>query len=366
MKKLVFGITSMQLGGAERVLVDLVNKLKDKYEITIFMIYGKGEFLQEIDSKVKCICLYDKQYEKMSTFMKKFIPLYILTRSKSIYKKYIKGKYDVEVAFLEGPITRIFSNKGISKKIAWVHNDISKVFGTELKANLKLKLDKKSYSNYDKIVFVSNDNKESFNKIFKGLEDKEEVLYNYIDKSKIILKSKMQIGQEYIDGDIPSILTVARLVEQKAIDRLINIHKRLIDEGIKHKIYVIGDGPERKNLEEQIKKLGVEETFKLMGKRDNPYPYMKKADYFALLTYFEGYPMTVEEAKILNKKILITNTSAKEVLKGYSKKLIFENNEDAIFEGLKQVLQKNVVFEEDDIEYNNEFLLEKVEQLLNG
>ena len=91
---------------------------------------------------------------------------------------------------------------------------------------------------------------------------------------------------------------------------------------------------------------------------------MKIADYFALLTYFEGYPMTVEEAKILNKNILITNTSAKEVLKGYSKKLIFENTEDAIYEGLKQVLQKNVIFEDEELEYDNNFLLEKIEKLL--
>ena len=141
---------------------------------------------------------------------------------------------------MEGPITRIFSNKSKAKKIVWVHNDISKVFGEDFKANFKLKLDQKSYSNYDKIVFVSNDNKNSFNKIFKGLEEKEEVIYNYIDKSKIIEKSKLQIGQNYIDSNIPSILTVARLVEQKAIDRLINVHKRLIDEGIINKIYVIG------------------------------------------------------------------------------------------------------------------------------
>ena len=366
MKKIVFGITSMTIGGAERVLVDIVNKLKDRYDITIFTIYGKGEFLSELDNKIKCISLYDKKYENMSNLKKKTIPLYVLANGKGIYNKYIKNKFDIEIAFLEGPITRIFSNEGNSKKIVWIHNDISKVFGENAKANLKLNIDKKNYSKYDKIIFVSNDNKKSFNKIFNGLEEKEEVIYNYIDKSKIIEKSKLNVGQDYIDKNIPSILIVCRLVQQKAVDRLIKVHKKLIDNKIKHKIYVIGDGPEKENLKKQIKELNVEETFKLMGKRDNPYPYMKRADYFALLSYFEGYPMTVEEAKILNKNILVTNTAAKEVLKGYTKKMIFENTEEAIYEGLKQVLQKNVIFEDEEIEYDNNHLLEKVIELIEG
>ena len=101
-----------------------------------------------------------------------------------------------------------------------------------------------------------------------------------------------------------------------------------------------------------------------MGKRENPYPYIKRADYFVLLSQFEGYGMVIEEAKILNKNIIITNTAAKEAVKNYSKKWILENTEDAIFEGLKQVLKKNVVFEEEKIKYDNEDLIQKIEKIL--
>lgn len=365
MKKIVFGITSLGIGGAERVLVDIVNKLQKKYDITIFTLYGKGAFEKELDKNIKVIKLYDNSYEEMSNLKKKIIPIHILICGKSIYKKYIEGKFDIEIAFLEGPITRIFSYGKANKKIAWIHNDIAKVFGNNFKANLKLKIDKKIYNKYDKIIFVSNDNKDSFNKLYKdtNLAEKEEVIYNYIEKSRIIEKSNLEIGQEYIDKDVLSIIIVARLVKQKAIDRLINVHKRLVDEGIIHNIYVIGDGSEKENLENQIKQLKVEDTFKLMGKRENPYPYIKRADYFALLSRFEGYGMVIDEAKILNKTIIITNTAAKEAVKGYSKKLILENTEDAIFEGLKQVLQKNVIFEENETEYDNEVLMEKIEKL---
>ena len=365
MKKIVFGITSLTLGGAERVLVDIANRLKDEYDITIFTLYGKGILEKELDKKIKLINLYDFSYNEMNSTKKRIIPLKVLTCGKSIYKKYIEGKFDIQVSFLEGPITRIFKYGRNIKKIVWIHNDISKVFGNSFKAKVKLKLDKLIYKKYDKLIFVSKDNKNEFNNLFKipDIEKKEEVIYNYIDKKKIVEKAQKEVGQEYIDKTMPSIITIARLVPQKAIDRLINVHKRLIDENIHHNIYVIGDGPEREKLKNQIKELKVEDTFKLMGKRENPYPYLKKADYFVLLSKFEGYGMVIDEAKVLNKNIIITKTAAIEAVKGYAKKLILENTEDAIYEGLKQVLQKNVVFDDSETEFNNEELINKINVL---
>lgn len=365
MKKIVFGITSLGIGGAERVLVDIVNRLQNEYDITIFTLYGNGEFEKELSKNVKIIKLYNSSYEEMSKLKKKIIPIYVLKSGKKIYKKFINDRFDIEIAFLEGPITRIFQYGKTSKKVVWVHNDISKVFGDNFKAKMKLNIDKKIYNKYDKIVFVSNDNKISFNKIYNcnNIEKKEEVIYNYINKSRIIEKANTKVEQEEIDHKVPSILTVARLVEQKAIDRLIRVHKKLIDEEIKHKIYVIGDGPEREKLEKQIKDLEIEDTFKLMGKKENPYPYIKQADYFALLSKFEGYGMVIDEAKILNKNIIITNTAAKEAVYEYTKKLILENNEDAIFEGLKHVLRKEIIFEKNEIKYDNEFLIDKIKQV---
>lgn len=366
MKKIVFGITSLSIGGAERVLVDIANKLQVNYDVTIFTLYGKGAFEKELNKNIKIIRLYENSYNELSGLKKKIIPIHVLKSGKSIYRKYIDGKFDIQVAFLEGPITRIFKYGKESKKIVWIHNDISKVFGNNFKAKLKLRIDRNNYKKYDKLVFVSNDNKQDFNKLYnlRGIEEKEEVIYNYINKERILRMGELDVGQDYIDKKVPSIVTLSRLVEQKAIDRLIRVHKKLIDEKINHNMYVIGDGPEKEKLEKLIKELKVEDTFKLMGKRENPYPYVKRADYLALLSYFEGYPMCLEEAKILNKKILITDTASKEVVKNYNKKLIIKNDEEAIFEGLKQVLQENVIFGEDDEkEYDNEYLIEKIEEL---
>lgn len=366
MKKIVFGITSLGIGGAERVLVDIVNKLKDEYDITIFTLYGKGTFEKDLDKSIKLISLYERPYEELTEKNKKIIPLKVLATGKSIYKKYIEGKFDTEIAFLEGPITRIFKFGQKNKKIAWIHNDISKVFGDGLKAKIKLYVDKMIYQKYDKLIFVSKDNQDAFNNLYKlkQIQEKEKVIYNYIDKENIIEKSNQNIGQDYIDLKVPSIITVARLVEQKAIDRLINVHKKLIEDGITHNIYVIGDGPEKEKLLKQIKELNVENTFKLMGKKPNPYPYVKRADFFVLLSYFEGYGMVIDEAKILNKNIIITKTAAVEAVNDYSAKIILENTEEAIYEGLKQVLKGNVIFQENDTEYDNSYLIDKIKEIL--
>lgn len=366
-KKIVFGITSLTIGGAERVLVDIINRLKDNYEITIFTLYSKGSFEKEIDKKINIVSLYNNSYDELSKIKRIIIPIKVLICGKFVYKKYLQDKFDVQVAFLEGPITRIFKYGKNIKKIVWIHNDISKVFGNDLKAKIKLKLDKNNYKKYDKLIFVSKDNKDRFNDLYKlkEIEKKQEIIYNYIDKDRILKMSEVKIDDSIIDKKILSIIVVARLVKQKAIDRLIRIHKRLIEDGISHKIYIIGDGPEKEKLQELIKNLNVENSFILMGKKENPYPYIKKADFFALLSEFEGYGMVIEEAKILSKNIIITNTAAKEAIVDYSKKLILDNTENAIYNGLKKVLKKEIIFENDKNYIKDDSVIEKIEAILN-
>ena len=349
-KKICFGITKLGIGGAERVLVDISNELAKEYEITIFTIYGGGELEKELNSNIKLINMYKKEKNN------RLIPIYILICGKHIYNKYIRKKYNMEIAFLEGPITRIMSYKGKSKKIAWVHNDIQKVFGKSVKSRFKNFIDKFFYRKYDEIIFVSNQNKKSFEKIY-GKISKRKVIYNYINKERIIKLSLQNIKD--MDKFKKSFLTVARLTKQKGIDRLIRIHKRLINEDLEHKIYIIGDGEERKKLENEVKKMNIQNTFIFLGKKENPYPYMKKADYILLLSNYEGYGMVLEEAKILNKPVIITNTAATEAVQNYKKKIIVENNEESIFLEIRKILKK----EGEELtkeKYINDYLLEEV------
>lgn len=281
------------------------------------------------------------------------------------YNKYVKNNYDVEVAFLEGPITRLFSvkNKEV-KKIAWIHNDISKVYGNDLKAKMKLTLDKKIYNKYGKLIFVSRDNKKSFEETYKDIKPSKEVIYNYIDINKVIEKSKQEIDFKF-DNNQLNFLTVARLVEQKGIDRLIKIHKQLLENNYKNKFYVIGNGPEREKLKGLIDKENLSDTFILLGKKENPYPYMKQFDIFCLLSKFEGYGMVLEEAKILNKPIIITNTAAREAVQNYKNAKIIDNNEKAIYNNLRDIIKKDIRnFENSENKYNNEDIIQKLKKLL--
>lgn len=373
MKKILFGITSLTLGGAERVLVDLTNALCDKYDVTIFTIYAKGEFEKQLSKKVKVKSLYNVQYNELTNIKRKIIPLKILLNKKNIYKKYIYDNYDIEIAFLEGPINRLFSIKNKNtKKIAWIHNDITKVFGNGLKSKLKKILDKRIYSKYDTLVFVSKDNLKKFDKEYKDIRNKylepikKEVIYNYINKENIIKKAEEKTNIVF-NKDMINFVTVARLVEQKGIDRLIEIHSRLIKNGLKHNFYIIGDGPEKEKLEILIKKHKIEETFKLLGKKENPYPYIKNADYFCLLSRFEGYGMVLEEAKILDKPIIITDTAAREAVEKYENARIFENTEDGIYKGLENIIlhnNKEKLKNDNKFEYDNKNIIGKIERLM--
>lgn len=291
---------------------------------------------------------------------------------KHIYRKFIKSNYDTEIAFLEGPITRLFSTKNKkTKKIAWIHNDISKVFGDSIKSKIKCFIDRKIYSKFQVLVFVSRDNLKKFNNTYKDLRNeylepvKKEVIHNYIDKELVLKKANQNIDYSFCEDTI-NFVTVARLVPQKAIDRLIKIHKKLIDNGKMHNFYIIGDGPEKEKLQNMIKANNIQNTFHLLGAKENPYPYMKEADYFALLTHFEGYPMVLEEAKILNKKIIITDTAAREVVEKYKEAIITENNEDMIYKTLENVIEKGKKEKntEEQNDYDNINIITKIEKIV--
>ena len=371
MEKIIFGITGLTLGGAERVLVDIANKLVYKFDVTIFTIYANGELEKELDSEIHRISLYNFRYDSLKGIKKKIIPIKVLFGQKKIFKKYIDNEeYKAQIAFLEGAITRIFSvkSKKKAKKIAWIHNDISRVFGRGIKSKIKRIIDRNIYEKYNTLVFVSMDNLDKFNKVYDDMDlPQETVINNYINSDRILALANEPMEENVFEKECLNFIQVSRLVEQKAIDRLITVHSKLIKQGQIHKIYVMGDGPLKEKLEKQIKELGVEDTFKLLGAKKNPYPYVKNADIFCLFSAFEGYPMVIEEAKILNKYILATNTATREVLIGYEKNnQIVENSEKGIEKAIKfAIANKNKILKQNnDYVYENSKIINKIEKTI--
>lgn len=366
MKKIVFGITSLNLGGAERVLVDICNSLKDKYDITIFTLYGEGEFETQLDKKVKIVNMYKSKRDSLSKATKLMLSARLMnnTLRKKIYDKYINNKYDVEVAFLEGPITWIMSTPSKAKKIAWVHNDIEDVFGKGRSAKAKQDLNKACYSQYDELVFVSKDNENKFKEFFIDNKVSKRVIYNYLDTTLVKEKAEKEEAKE-IKNDLVSFVQVSRLVDQKAVSRLIDVHKKLIDEKHNHRIYVVGNGPLEDELRTKIKSLNIEDTFILLGGKKNPYPYIKQADYFMLTSYYEGYPMVLLEARALNKYILLTDSAAREALNEYEDSKIVKNSEKGIYEGIKFILENKPESSKNNKDTNKD-ILNKITDLIEG
>jgi len=367
MKKIVFGITSLNQGGAERVLIDIVNKLSSKFDITIFTLYGNNDFSKQLNEKVHEISMYKVSRNELNIISKKVLSLKLSNSiaRKKIYDKFIRGKFDVVVSFLEGPVTWIFATPEENvRKIAWVHNDIEQVFGIDKHSSVKQKINESSYNSYDELIFVSNDNKKKFESFFKNNSVKKEVIYNYLDISLVKEKAKEKIDLA-LKKDLPTFVQVSRLVDQKAVSRLIKVHASLIKDEFLHRIYIVGDGPLKEDLNNLIKELNVEDTFILLGGMNNPYPVIKEGDYFMLTSYYEGFPMVLLEAKALNKYILITDTAARETLINYKDSKVVKNSEEGIYEGIKSIV-KSLPKANDKNEFNTDDILEKVRNVIEG
>lgn len=363
MKKVLFAITNLDIGGAEKVLVNLANALKDTYDITVLTLYNNGQLEETLDKKIKIESVINKKYDDMNFVQRKMVALKIRsdTFKKRLYKQINISSYNTVISFLEGPVTELLKDAP-NRKIAWIHTDL-----TEHYSKNKYKYLISVYKKYDELVFVSQNSLDKFLIIDNQnkCRGNKQIIYNYINEKSIIKSSKEKVDIEFSKSK--NFVVVARLVEAKGIDRLMKVHKKLIDDGYTHNIYIIGDGPLREKFEELQKEYKVEDTFHFLGKKMNPYPYIVKGDYFLLPSYYEGYPVSLIEAEILNQYILITDIASKEVVKDYPNKEIFPNTEDGIYNGLKKIIkEKKIRNKETYTVTNNKEILDSIKQLIGG
>ncbi len=339
MIKILFFIETLSGGGAEKVLQNLVNNMDgEKFDITVQTVWKENpEGLLNKNIRYKYIY---PVFSKLNNYKYR---LSILL--KTIYPLHIKDNYDIEVAYLECGATKVIStstNKR-AQKIAWIHCDLSK------KISNIAEFKKKSvnwYRKFDKVVCVSQDVEKSFKSIY-GNDFDTQVIYNVIDDFSIKEKANEDVIDFPFDEKIPTIVSVGRLSEQKRFDRLIEAHKILLDEGFSHRLLIIGEGDERKNLEQIIIASGVQKTVTLSGFKSNPYPYIKNADLLACSSDYEGFSSFVAEGLILGKAIVTTNCTGMEELLGSSQYgIITECNEKSLSEGLKKLLANKSLKEE--------------------
>jgi len=347
MKKILFFINTLGTGGAEHVLVDIANNLDPKkFDITIKTIYDTNIYGEQLNSNIKFESYYKTKKNKLlDRIFRKILYLKLMNYSSSkLYNMIIKNKYDIEVAFLEGLPTKIISasSNSKSKKIAWVHCDLKINKDSDIFFNSELEqID--TYNKFDEIYCVSNRARQEFINRF-SISDKVYTLYNIVDKDKVIKKSQEKVSLS--DGF--NIVTVGRLTKQKGFERLIEAYSQIIDKvKIKSHLYIIGDGEERKNIEEKIKNEGMQEHVTLLGNHVNPYKYMKNCDLYVCSSYSEGYSLAIVEALTLNLPVLTTDCAdQKQMLNNGEFGMIVENDMQHLSNGLLRLLNNRKIMDE--------------------
>lgn len=373
MKKILFVLPTLTIGGMEKVLVNLVNSLnKDKYEIHIKTIYDHFDLAKDLREGIKVSSFYKSSKNRKMDYWKIRAYTFLLKKvsPKILYKLFVKEKYDVEIGFFRGASIKLISgsNNLKSKKIAWVHSDFTRCTGIfDWFKNEEQTI--QSYKKFDNIVCVSKYTKEKFIERM-GIKENVIVRYNINLCKNIILQSNEVIEKDITNGKF-NICTVGRIVEAKGFDRLLKVHKRLIDEDINHNLIIVGDGSERSKLEKYIGENNLSNTVKMVGQQNNPYKYIAKSDLFACSSRWEGFSTVVSEAVILGIPVITTRVSgSEELLLDSIYGLIVDNNEEELYKGIKRMITDKKIYskykdkvKERSIFFNEEKCLKQIEML---
>ncbi|MGY3945574.1 glycosyltransferase [Aeromonas tecta] len=337
-KKVLFLMETLEGGGAEKVLVNILNHLDEaKYEITLLLLRYEGVYLSTLPRYIKVKYLLGpepKGFLRRGIIYSLKKRWYSLILAKAwLANVLIPDYFDVGVSFLEGDASLLLSYlNGPQKKIAWVHIDL------ERHHTLPRTLEKVVYEGMDEVVCVSEGVRQSILNLHPALESNISVIYNPIDTSYIAAKGKESIKV----GDGLNVLAIGRLLNsQKAFDLLLAAHHQNIAAGMNYHLTILGEGSDRAVLEQYIQEHQLGGYTSLLGFQDNPYPYITGSDLFVMSSRYEGYPVVLVEAMTLGKAIISTAcTGPKEALNdgefGY---LVPVNDVQALAKGIKTLLE---------------------------
>lgn len=354
-KRLLIVYSKMIVGGSTTSLLSLLNEFDyQKYDVDL-LLYERGGVL---DSLIPAeVNLLDNAFlhtaKKSLSYKLAFVDTYVkskfahnpLIRSQIMSKKLaesmpiLEKKYDVAAAYLEFWASNYVHQKvNADKKILWLHVDYPST-------RLNIKYDRKMYSEVNAVITVSEACNENFKKILP--ENKNIVCINNILSAKTIegFAKEYEPDEKLYDADFVFV-TVARIVfNHKGHDRGVAAFKKIKElyPDKSFKWLIIGDGPDRKRLEDMINDEGLQQEILLLGEKTNPHPYVKKADIFFLPSRYEGKPMSVTEAQMNGVVPFITNyASAYGQVVHMQDGIICENDDNAIYEMLRKIFSGEI------------------------
>lgn len=333
MKKILFMIPDLAGGGAEKVLVNLVNNMdRAKFDITVKTLFDVGVNRDKLLPHIKREYCFKKQFRGNSK-------LFLLFKPEFLFKKFVKGHYDIIVSYLEGPTARIVSGctDKETKLVSWIH--VEQHTKERLSAPFRSFNEAlKCYNKFDKTICVSQFVKEDFAGILNYKKDIE-VLYN-TNETKQILELSNEAVNDYEFGSAKTIIGIGTLKKSKGFDRLARIHKRLLDDGIRHNVIILGTGPEEQSLKSLLEELNISDTVSLPGYNSNPYKYIKNSDLFVCTSISEGFSTAATEALIVGTPVCTVEVSGMKEMLGENNEygIVTDNNEYALYEGIKKML----------------------------
>lgn len=390
-KKILIIGPGMEIGGVERSLLGLLDSIDyEQYEVDLMLLSHCGEFMPLINSnvnllpenqdfsliswpisklvkaghfKMAAIRLYSKVHGDIRAKLTKTESLNITICKKIVSKSVpaLQKKYDIALGFF-APHYYLADKVEAKVKIGWVHTDYSNI--TE-KPDTKFMIP--MWDSVDYIACVSEQVKRSFDTIYPSLDHKTIVIENILSPDFIRKQADLvSVDDEMPDDGNVKVLSVGRFCNAKAFDEAVIACSLLIEKGYKVKWYLIGYGPDEALIRNNIEKYHVQEYVIILGKKDNPYPYMKRCDIYAQPSRYEGKAVTVTEAQVLNKPVMITRyaTSSSQVMEGVDG-YICEMTPNGIAAGVEYLINHpevcaDLVANTKNTEYGNAGVMERI------
>ncbi|MGL6247918.1 MAG: glycosyltransferase [Culicoidibacterales bacterium] len=337
-KKIMFFIPSLAGGGAEKVLVNLVNNMDlTKFDITVHCLFANGINEKYLSNDITYKTVFKKTFRANIHIFKLFTP-------KQLFKYMVKDEYDIIVSYLQGPTTRILTGcvAPNTKIISWVHTEIKTQ--KDLMKNYRSERELiKCLKAFDSTVFVSKVAKKAFEtNVLK--ESNYTVLYNTNEVQKILQLAKKEVTG--FDSKIFNLISSGRFSKEKNFERLIFVLEKLIkDDKIPVHLYLLGNGKMQSQYEVLAKQLGIEGSITYLGYQNNPYKYVKQADVFVCSSLQEGFSTAVSESIIVGTPVITTDCSGMKEILGENNEygIICDNDTEALYQSVAMYLKDEVM-----------------------
>lgn len=333
MTKILFLIHDLGQGGAEKVLVNLVNNMDpQKYEIHVTAIFGGGVNEQFLKPHIRYNRIFKRMIPANSHLMKLLTP-------RQLHSLCIKEHYDIEVAYMEGPASRVISGCTApdTRLVTWIHvqqdnmKRLSGSFRSESEARW-------CYDRFDRAICVSEFVRQDFTDIL-SYQKPCQVLYNTVESDAILSHAGEEAPKLMEDGSV-RLIAVGSLKASKGYQRLLRCIQRLRKDAYPVHLYILGIGPQQQELEQLCRELTISDAVTFLGYDTNPYKYVAKCDLFVCASYAEGFSTAATEALIVGTPVCTVEVSGMREMLGEHNEwgLVTENDENALYEGIRKLL----------------------------